>query len=152
MKVITKEIRDATIGEFIQAEDVLNSPIKLRIIGSELKKDEVEANSGKMMDKVIFYFENNKKEEKQIGVLSFDCLVRQMNTLDPDIGDILQLETIEVKGSKYLVWKVEIAQKTAEDIPAKEIKTAKEPLPGKTMEKGMMSKEDEQELLDAIPF
>ena len=153
---MTEEIKEASIGEYIQAEDLLNSPIKLRIVGSELQKDKVEANSGKMMDKIIFFLEDNKGNSREIGVLSFDSLVRQMNTADPNIGDILQLETIEVTGSKYLIWKVEVVKKATGDIPAKKIEAGeveKEKLPADTTKAtGEMTKEEEKELLANIPF
>ena len=153
---MTEEIKEASIGEYIMAEDLLNSPIKLRIVGSELQKDKVEANSGKMMDKIIFFLEDNKGNSREIGVLSFDSLVRQMNTADPNIGDILQLETIEVTGSKYLIWKVEVVKKATGDIPAKKIEAGeveKEKLPADTTKAtGEMTKEEEKELLANIPF
>lgn len=153
---MTKEIKEATIGEYIQADDVLNSPIKLRLTAVELKKEEIESNSGKLMDKVVFYFENNKGESKEIGVLSFDSLVRQMNAIDPDIGDVLQLETFMVGNSKYPNWKVEIVKKIGKDIPAKKIEkdsgeVAEEDLPAKTS--GPVKNDDEEEIkISDIPF
>ena len=152
---MTPEIKEATIGEYIIAEDLLNSPIKLRLTAVELKKDEVESQTGKLMDKVIFYFVNNKKQDKEIGVLAFDNLVRQMNALDPDIGDVLQLETLQIRKAKYLAWKVEIVKKSDGQTPAKEVETGeveKEKLPPIT-EGAVNKNSDEEEIkIEDIPF
>lgn len=148
---MTPEIKEATIGEFITAEDLLNSPMKLRLTAVELKKDEVESKAGKPMDKVIFYFVNEKKQDKEIGVLAFDSLVRQMNALDPDIGDVLQLETIDVEGSRYLVWKVDIVKKYGKDIPAKKIEK-KEEVPEDTTGPVDKGGDEEEIKLSDIPF
>lgn len=153
MKAMTKEIKEATIGEYIQADDVLNSPIKLRLTAVELKKEEVESNSGKLMDKIVFYFENNKGESKEIGVLSFDSLVRQMNALDPDIGDVLQLETFQIGNAKYLNWKVEIIKKATEAESKKVEQEAGEVEEKKVGETdGKLTKKEEEELLNGLPF
>lgn len=155
-KAMTQEIKEATIGEYIMAEDLLNSPIKLRLTAVELKKDEVESTSGKLMDKVIFYFENNKGESKEIGVLSFDGLVRRMNVLDPDIGDIIQLETFQLGNAKYPNWKVEIVRKATKEesdkIENDTEESEKENIPEKT--KGAVNKNsDEEEIkISDIPF
>lgn len=118
---MTKEIKEATIGEYIVAEDLLNTPIKLRIMTVKFLKDEIESPStGKMLDKVVFTFENGKGESKEIGVLAFDGLVRQMNAVDPDIGDVLQLETIQVGNAKYLTWKVDIVADTMKKVKKQE--------------------------------
>lgn len=156
-KIMTPEIKKASLGEYIQAEDVLNSPVKLRITGSELKKNEIETNDGKLMDKVIFYFEDGEGTKKSIGVFSFDSLVRQMNAADPDIGDILQLETIEVAGSKYLVWKVKVVKKSTSAPEEKRQQkrdtgeVTEEDLPAKT--EGSVEENDEEEIkIEDIPF
>ena len=158
VKVMSKEIKEASIGEFIVAEDLLNSPVKLRIVGSELQKDAIETNNGKLMDKVIFYFEDGEGTKKSIGVFSFDSLVRQMNAADPNIGDILQLETINITGSKYLVWKVKVVRKSTSAPEEKRQQkrdtgeVTEEDLPAKT--EGQVDKnEDEEEIkIEDIPF
>lgn len=162
-KIMTPEIKEASIGEFIVAEDLLNSPIKLRVVGSELQKDAIESKGGKLMDKVIFFFEDNNGNSREIGVLSFDSLVRQMNSSDPNIGDILQLETIEVAGSRYLIWKVEVVRKVSSSEASKKGPTTggtsnntgevkKENLPEKT--EGAVNKNNEEEeiRIEDIPF
>lgn len=154
-KIMTDEIKEASIGNFIVAEDLLNSPIKLRIVGSELKKDDVTAQSGKIMDKVVFFFEDNKGNTKEISDLSFGSLVKAMNAADPDVGDVLQLETVHPEGAKYPTWKIEIVRKGTENIPAKKVDTGevvKEKLPTETNKKGGLSKEEEEEILNEIPF
>lgn len=152
---MTSEIKEATIGEYIMAKDLLNSPIKLRLTAVELKKDEIESREGKLMDKVIFYFVNDKKQDKEIGVLAFDSLVRQMNALDPDIGDVLQLETLQAGSAKYLTWKVDVVRKVTEAESAKiaqnKGEVAKKDLPKKT--EGQVNENDEDEIkIEDIPF
>ena len=155
-KIMSAEIKEASVGEFIVAEDLLSSPIKLKIVGSELKRDSVIAKeSGKAMDKIIFFFENNKGEGKEIGVLSFDSLVRAMNAVDPDVGDILQLETMEVVGARYLVWKVELVKKGDGKTLAKKVATGEvkaDKLPAETT--GPVKKDDSEEeiKIEDIPF
>ena len=152
-KIMTDEIKEATIGDFIEAKDLLNLPVRLKVVGSELKKDEITAKeSGKKMDKIIFFFEDNKGNPKEIGVLSFDSLVRQMTAVDPDIGDILQLETINVTSEKYLVWKVELIKRGDGKVPAKPI-PEEENIPEDTT--GPVKKDDDSEeeiTLDDVPF
>ena len=148
---MTPEIKEATIGEYIQAEDLLNSPMKLRLTAVELKKDEIESKDGKLMDKVIFYFVNDKKQDKEIGVLAFDSLVRQMNAVDPSIGDILQLETIQVGNARYLTWKVDIVKKYKGDLPAKKIEE-KEDVPEDTTGPVDKGSDEEEIKLSDIPF
>ena len=154
---MSPEIKESSIGDFIVAEDLLNLPMRLKVVGSELKKDDVIAKeSGKTMDKVIFFFEDNKGNPKEIGVLSFDSLVRQMNHVDPDVGDILQLETVEVAGARYLVWKVEIVKKGDGKTPAKKVnagEVVEKDLPEKTT--GQVKKDDDSEeeiKISDIPF
>ena len=151
-KIMTDEIKEASIGNFIVAEDLLNSPIKLRIVGSELKKDDVTAQSGKIMDKVVFFFEDNKGNTKEISDLSFGSLVKAMNAANPDVGDVLQLETVRPEGAKYPTWKIEIVRKGDGKTPAKPIPEQKEDSAPKTKEAGELSKTEEQEILDNIPF
>lgn len=151
-KLITPEVREACAGDFLVAEDFLDTPMKLRVVALELKKDEVESSAGKMMDKVIFYFENSKGEEKEIGVLSFDGLARQMIAADPQIGDIVQLETIQT-GGKYLTWKVDIVTKAkaGTKAPARKGKPVKKEEPA---DKDFADDDDKDEKikLEDIPF
>ena len=163
-KAMTPEIKEAAIGNFIMAEDLLDSPIKLRLTATELQKDKVENKStGDLMDKIIFYFIDNKGQEKEIGVLAFDGLVRQMNAVDPNIGDVLQLETISVEGVKYPVWKVDIVEAYKGDAPAKKIKKkekedgfedegAEVNIPKNTTGPVNKDSKDEEIKLEDIPF
>ena len=156
-KVITPDVKEAIVGEYIEDKDLLDRPIKLRIVASELEI--FTSNEGKEMKRVIFHFEDNKGEQKQISSLSFAGLARQMDAVDPDIGDILQLETIEVKGEKYLVWKVDIVKPIGKDVPAKNIeKKAKEEdgfeedIPKDTTGPVKKDSDDEEIKLEDIPF
>lgn len=156
-KAMTDEIREASSGDYLTADDFLNHKVKLRLTAVELQKDKVQNNKGEPMDRVVFYFVNNKREEKEIGDLAFGSLVRQMNAVDPDIGDVLELEAFFVGSAKYPNWKVEIVQKIGKDIPPKKIENdtgevEKEKLPPKT-EGAVNKNSDEDEIrIEDIPF
>ena len=90
-KAMTKEIREATVGDTIYAEDLLTMPIKLRLTAVEFLKDEVvNPANGENMDKVVFHFENGKGEKKEIGVwkMNIYCLFKWDKDYDKDEKEV----------------------------------------------------------------
>lgn len=155
-KIITDKIREASSGGIYQAEDFLNKPMKLRIIGTDTEKFESQKD-GKEYTKIHFHFENNIGEEVKISVLAFDSLVREMVKADPDDRDVLELSTAVYEGLKYPVWTVKVISKSEGKRGAATPRTSKKAEQTKVVSKinphPPEKEEDDEEIkIEDIPF
>lgn len=101
-------------GKFLTTADFIAAPKRLRITG--INRIEGEYPEGIAHNEVEFLFEDNRGEEKIIKD-KFWQLFRQIDPLDPDMGDILELSIEEVPGKDGRVfqnWRAKIFRKVAE--------------------------------------
>lgn len=159
-KAIGNDVKESAAGGEIRAEDLKTRPIRLMMLSSSVETFESET-TGKSYDKVTFIFKDNQGEERTIKVLSFDSLVREMVNLDPDVGDVLELSTEYLPGSKYPLWTVKRIRKSSvksteasqkEQGEAETERTTARPSAKKPARKNETVSEEEEIRIEDIPF